>query len=127
MTTINIQPMQWAAIPAMGSPELRPFSPEDDAECFRELRDVLKRHGALERFGVFLIHKHFDIAEDEQMTECTDHEGRQLVIEPRRTVDIDLDATMPTNWVFTDTDEVAMAYCTCARGPNGHYGYHRKA
>ncbi|VVN79575.1 hypothetical protein [Pseudomonas fluorescens] len=124
MTTVQIQAMQWGEIPYMGSPELVPFS-DDDTECFREIRDVLKRHNALQRFGVFLIHKHFDIAEDEEMTECTDHEERKLTIIPRKKADIDPEVTVPTNWIFTDTEQVAAACCECARNSGGHQGHHR--
>lgn len=124
MTTVTVQPMQWGNLPYMGDPDLIPFS-GDDAECFREVRDVLMRHGALKRFGVFLIHRHFDVADDEEMTECTDHAGRMLTIAPRKKVDIDPDVTIPTNWIFTETEEVAAACCTCARNSQGHQGYHR--
>lgn len=124
MTTVQVQAMQWGDIPYMGSPKLQPFSP-DDSECFREIRDVLARHRALKRFGVFLIHKHFDIDDDEEMTECTDQPGRLLTIAPRKKVEIDRDVTIPTNWIFTETEEIAAACCTCARNDQGHQGYHR--
>ncbi|MFZ6769782.1 hypothetical protein ACO0LM_22240 [Undibacterium sp. Di26W] len=124
MTAVQVQAMQWGDIPYMGSPELTPFSP-DDGECFREIRDVLMRHGALKRFGVFLIHKHFDIADDEEMTECTDHAERQLTIAPRKKTEIDPEVTIPTNWIFTETEEIAAACCTCARNSQGHQGFHR--
>lgn len=125
MTTVQIQAMQWGDIPYMGNPDLVPFSEENDAECFREIRDVLMRHGALKRFGVFLIDKHFDVAEDEELTEGTDHVGRVLTIAPRKKADIDSKETVPTNWVFTASDQIATVCCTCARNPSGHLGYHR--
>ena len=125
MDAIQIQPMQWGdKIPHMGSPELRPYTNED-AACFREIREVLKKYGALDRFGLFLIHKHFEIADDEEMTECTDHAGRTLTIMPRKKAEIDPAMTIATNWRFTETEEVAAACCTCARNSNGHLGYHR--
>lgn len=79
MTALSIHPMLWSRIPAMGSEEFEPFSLTDVA-CFRDIRDVLARHNALHRFGVFLIHKHFDIADDETLTEFTDEENRKLKI-----------------------------------------------
>ena len=126
MTTVHVQAMQWGDIPDMGDSDLLPFSSDNDAECFREIRDVLKRHNALQRFGVFLIHKHFEIAEDEEMTECTDHEGRTLTIIPRKKADIDPSVTVPTHGIVTDTEQVAAACCECARNPSGHLGYHRQ-
>lgn len=124
MTTVTVQPMQWGPLPYMGDADLAAFS-SADADCFRDIRDVLKKHGALQRFGVFLIHKHFEIGDDEEMVECTDHATRQLVIHPRRKDQIDPKTRIATNWIFTDTEEVAAACCTCARNENGHMGYHR--
>lgn len=123
-TTIQIQPMQWGPIPYMGGPELEPFSPAD-AECFRDIRDVLVRHGALKRFGMFLIHKHFEVAEDEELMECTEHADRRLIITANKKADIDPDITVPTNWIFTETEEIAAACCKCAKNNQGHQGYHR--
>jgi hypothetical protein len=117
--------MQWGSLPYMGEADLVPFSGAD-AECFRDIRDVLQRHGALKRFGVFLIHRHFDIADDEEMTECTDHEGRTLTITPRKKADIDPATSTPTNWIFTESEQVAAACCECARNTGGHLGRHRQ-
>ena len=58
------RPMQWATIPDIA--ETKPLS-ASERECLREIRDVLVRHGCLGLFGVNLIHKHFDIADDEVM------------------------------------------------------------
>jgi len=125
MTTVQIQAMQWGDIPYMGNPDLVPFSEENDAECFREIRDVLARYGALKRFGVFLIHKHFEVTEDEELTESTEHEGRRLVIVPKKRTEIDRSTVIETNWIFTDTENISAACCTCAKNANGHLGYHR--
>lgn len=122
--TVTVQPMQWGSLPYMGDADLVPFSGAD-AACFRDLRDVLKKHDALKRFGVFLIHKHFEIGADEELMECTDHPGRQLTINPRKKADIDPDTSIATNWIFTDTEEIAAACCSCARNENGHQGFHR--
>ncbi|MGC3983094.1 MAG: hypothetical protein QM808_17715 [Steroidobacteraceae bacterium] len=123
--TINVQAMQWADIPRMGSPDLEPFG-DNDAACFKDIRDVLMKHGALKRFGVFLIHKHFEITDDEELTEGSEEEGRVLKIAPRLKSEIDPAMTIPTNWVFTETEDVAKIGCTCARNTSSHLGYHRK-
>ncbi|MGA4472908.1 hypothetical protein ACPA2M_08030 [Ectopseudomonas chengduensis] len=126
MTALSIQPMQWSRIPTMGSEELEPFSLAD-AACFREIRDVLARHNALHRFGVFLIHKHFDIADDETLTEFTDEENRKLTITPIKKGWVDPAEVTPTNWIFSEKDETAIVVCTCAKYSGGHLGYHRKS
>lgn len=116
MTTILVQPMQWGNIPYMGAPDLITFS-DDDSKCFRKIRDILKRHNPLECFGAFPTHKHFDVADDEEMTECTDHDGRMLTTAPSKTADIAPDVSIPTNGIFTETDEISAACCTCAQQP----------
>lgn len=76
---IVMQPMQWALTPEIE--DVKPLS-ELDADCLHEVREVLIRHGALNRFAVSLIHKHFDIAANEQMVEFTDIENRSMTIKP---------------------------------------------
>ncbi|MFO3723167.1 hypothetical protein [Pseudomonas sp. HLMP] len=122
MSNVSVQPMQWKPVEDISS--VSPFSPED-AECFRELRDVLQKYDALDRFGISLIHRHFDISEDEEMMEYTDHENRILVVKPVKKSEIDWNFTTITNWRLTEGAEVAVVGCTCARNSNGHLGYHR--
>jgi hypothetical protein len=43
---------------------------------------VLKRHHKLERFGVALLHKHFDMQASEMLVEHTDRDARLLIIKP---------------------------------------------
>ena len=116
---LNTQQMQWAATPDID--EISPFGPQDD-ECFRDLRDVLKKHGALDRFGIALIHKHFEIADDEVMIEFTDVENRELVVKPIKKAKAQGIDSIVTNWKLTDGDEVAQVICTCSQHGRGH-GY----
>lgn len=37
----------------------------EGAACLAELREVLGKHDRLNRFGITLIHKHFELSEDE--------------------------------------------------------------
>lgn len=122
MSKVNIQPMQWKPVADISAVD--PFSP-DDAACFRELRDVLLKYNALNRFGITLIHRHFDIAPDEEMMEFTDAENRTLIVKPVKLSDINWKNTTVTNWRLTDGDEVATVGCVCARNASGHLGYHR--
>lgn len=121
MEALQIRPMEWAATRDID--EVCPFSAEDEA-CFRELRDVLRKYDALDRFGVTLIHKHFDIAEDEAMVEVTDHQNRTLIIRPVKVSEIDERQVTVTNWQLSDGDQVAKRVCVCARTSNGHTGGH---
>jgi len=38
----------------------------------KEMKALLAKHNALERFGIILLHDHFPIAEDEEMVELQD-------------------------------------------------------
>ena len=55
--------------------EVIPLSEKDD-ELIQELVAVLRKHNALDRFGLTLLHQHFDIGDDEVMVESTDIEAR---------------------------------------------------
>jgi hypothetical protein len=71
-------------------PFLRRVTPRtaaDDA-LFAELKDVLERHQAVSRFGIALLHDHFDMAPDELLAESCDTAARTLVCRPARRVDL---------------------------------------
>lgn len=122
MSAVNVQPMQWK--PVVNISAAKPFSLED-TECFKELRDVLVKHGAIDRFGISLIHRHFDIEPDEEMMEYTDFNNRMLIVKPVKKSDIDWKHTTITNWRLTEDNEIATVGCGCASNSNGHLGFHR--
>lgn len=124
MDTLQIRPMQWAKIADID--EVTPFSKEDE-KCFRELRAVLRKYKAVDRFGITLVHKHFEIAEDEAMVEYTDHESRMLIIKPVKCAEIDENQITVTNWQLAEGDVVAKRVCVCARTNQGHTGGHTAA
>jgi hypothetical protein len=61
--------------------EVEPYGPADDV-CFEELREVLERHGALNRFGITLLHQHFEIGDNEVLIENIDRTNRILTSSP---------------------------------------------
>lgn len=77
--------------------EVRPYGPEDDA-CFDELRAVLEKHNALRRFGITLLHQHFDIAPGEVIVENVDKENRILVSAPVDSSGVG--SSVETSWRF---------------------------
>lgn len=94
--------------------DVEPRSEKDDA-LFAELAGVLKRHGALDRFGVCLLHRHFDIKPGEVLLEETDVESRTQTIRPVATIEGDC---VETAWRLGD-GFVAM-HCICANYGTGH-------
>ena len=88
--------------------EVHPFGKEaNDEACFNELREVLKKHNKLERFGMCLLHKHFDVTSDEILVESCDTQNRTLTIQPEK-ANINNEGNenlMETNWRFSDQDD----------------------
>jgi hypothetical protein len=122
MTTLEIAPMQWGNL--LDIEDVEPLNPTD-YECLAEVRDVLKKHGKRERFGVALLHKHFDLAEGETMMEATDKEARVLTIRP--VTEGDLSNSVETIWMLHDGEFASMMGCQfrCGKDIHGnHMEYH---
>lgn len=96
----------FAALPDIDDVEAR--SESDDA-CFAEIREVLERHGAVGRFGVTLLHQHFDLAEDELLVEQVDVDTRTLTIRPVPAAEVSDRRVKETQWRL-DAD-AAMTAC----------------
>lgn len=67
-------------------PDIVDVRPVDETvlSCLLEVREVLERHGAIQRFGVNLLHDHFPIGADEVLLEVCDPDTRTLTIRPGR-------------------------------------------
>ncbi|HEY2933104.1 MAG TPA: hypothetical protein VGK99_15285 [Acidobacteriota bacterium] len=88
--------------------DVAPVSDADDA-IFAELRDVLTRHRALNRFGVTLLHEHFDVADDEILVETCDPDTRTLVTRPIKKAGLADEQLLETNWSLRVTDEIGAS------------------
>jgi hypothetical protein len=55
---------------------------DSEARLFGEIRELLKRYGVEKKYGLALLHKHFDLADDEVLIEYTDIENRTLITKP---------------------------------------------
>ncbi len=117
-TVLVTRPMQWAAIPDIS--ETTPLS-QQDKDCLREVRDVLSRFGCLDRLGVNLIHKHFDVADDELLVETIDVESRTLTVRAMKRADVP--DSIETQWQLTDGEAVVVCHGYCSPG-GGHRRYH---
>jgi len=94
---------------------------ESDAACINEIREVLKRHSALDRFGVTLLHKHFQLESDEMLVEVTNEENRTQKILPMKKKSIDKFCVAQTAWRLSDNKATLGCYSTCIRGPNNSW------
>src|SRR5688572_9139308 len=79
MTTACLEPRNSLWNDLKDIDEVTPVNAED-LPCLAEIRSVLQRHGMQERFGVALLHKHFDLDAGEMLVEHTDKAARKLVI-----------------------------------------------
>ena len=123
MHQLTIQPLQWRRLK-----DLREVAPLDerDLACMAELRDVLARHGRLERFAVQLIHKHFELTDGEVLVEYSDAARREHRLCVERRDSAAARGAIPTTWAL-DRQQPLVA-CVCAfRTDQGHLGRHESA
>lgn len=105
-----MEALQLSARPLSDIREVEPFGPKDQA-CFDEVRDVLARHGMLSRFGVTLLHRHFEVGNDEVLVERIDVEKRILQTTPVPRDEVG-DA-IQTSWRFDDSVIGQMCETQC--------------
>ncbi len=96
-TVLEVAPTQWGSLKDIE--DVEPIN-DSDLECLAEVRDVLAKHGKRERFGVALLHKHFDMEEGEVLVEETDKDARELTIRPMK--QDEAGNTVPTIWKLGD-------------------------
>lgn len=85
-----------------------PFN-QNDVPLFDELREVLAKHNALSRFGIALLHDHFELKDGEIMAEFEDTVNRQLVTKPVQSAS--LTTSIDTQWRL----DVSGASLTCTK------------
>lgn len=99
---MSTQPAQMVATQWNHLPDISATPPLNaaDRRCLDAIRDVLEKHGRMERFGVTLLHKHFEMADDEILVEQVDEVARKLVIKPAKValVQADMPRAYETQW-----------------------------
>lgn len=74
-----VAPTQWGCYEEIE--DVEPIN-DSDLKCLSEVREVLKKYNKRSRFGVALLHKHFDVKSDEILVEYTNKQERTLTIKP---------------------------------------------
>jgi hypothetical protein len=122
MTALAIQPMQWGKLD-----DLHDTAPLDngDMECMRAVREVLLKFGKVERFALHLVHKHFDLADDEILVEYSNANTREQYFKPEKAGSENAKDAIPTTWMLRDMESSVI--CVCARTENGHQARHAEA
>jgi hypothetical protein len=77
--------------------EVSSRSPAEDG-CFAELKEVLRRHGLEKKYGITLLHKHFDLRDDEILVEHTDIGQRTLVSKPMKVGSVPTQNLIEVTW-----------------------------
>ena len=96
--------------------DVKPLDDQDRA-CLAELRDVLERFGCLDRFGVNLLHKHFEMAADEILVEQVDEDARKLLTKPVKAalVAAEMASAIETQWHWQRGTDGALAQVCVSR------------
>jgi hypothetical protein len=121
LTALNMSSLQWNSLSDIEDTE--PIN-ESDLECLKELKEVLFKHGKINRFGVALLHKHFDLQEGECLVEYTNAETRTLETVVKK--DIEVNNAIQTLWRFDDIQFLLKCekWCEPRTGTTGHTRRH---
>ena len=121
MHQVIVEPTQWARVQDMN--DISRDMSESDAACLADVRAALEKHGALERFGVMLLHKHFEIEDGECLLETIDEASRTLTVRPVPAEEIR--AAVQTQWKLSSKDPLQWCAGFCHYN-NGHKHGHTK-
>ena len=93
-----------------------------DEAVIEQVREVLEENGALDRFGLTLLHSHFDLEEGEVLVERVDSERRTLTIRPEKRVELEEEADpVVTSWrLAADGSLEDIVYCYRPKGSDFH-------
>lgn len=98
---------------------------EADAAAFSEIRAVLEKYNLLDKYGISLLHKHFDLKEDEILVEYTDIESRTLTLKPTKMNETLKNSSIETAWALnTGSAQVqCVVYCYKSEPGGQHTGW----
>ena len=82
-----------------------------DNDCIRDIVQVLKKHNCLDRFGVTLLHKHFEIEDGEVLAETNNPVCRTLLVEPIPKTELVHSNYYETAWRFDHGEAVTTHVC----------------
>lgn len=106
--------------------DVAPLS-EDDELCLQEIKGVLKKHNALSRFGIALLHTHFPVNEGEILVERCDPINRKLTISPEQKTGLTNLRLVETNWRFDVEGVSRFCYRECIDAAGYHITHHTES
>lgn len=122
MGKVVVSPMQWAEVKDI---EKTPPVSETDHACLSEIRDVLRKHDMQNRFGVALLHSHFDLEDGEILLEEEYPDERKLVLQPTKR-EAAPESGIGTIFQLKDDELDLKTACIvmCRKGILGHHKFH---
>lgn len=94
---------------------------EADNACLADIAKILKAHGKEWRFGVNLLHSHFEISDDEILLETNDPIDKSLWIRPVPKAEFEGGRVSATAWCLADGAESMNCFCRIDNGQHiGH-------
>jgi hypothetical protein len=90
---------------------------ESEAGAFAEISAVLKKYGLERKYGISLMHKHFDLADDEVLIEYTDIDNRILTSKPVKRGEIVLETAIETQWSLDHDNVMSVCVGFCYSNP----------
>ena len=96
----------------------------NDKPLIDELAHVLRKYKAEDRFGITLLHNHFEMSESEILLEETNTTTRTQVIRPVSKLSLDETDSIQTSWRLDYG--TAIQICVCQRDKNGYHSSHVK-
>jgi hypothetical protein len=103
--------------------DVRPIG-DSDAPVFEEIRSVLEKHGCLDRFGIALLHRHFDVGDEEMMLETTNEAAREHWVRPVLREELTARGLTVQSTIVRFDDTGTVQYCGCFTDKDGHTGDH---
>ena len=117
-----MQPFQWSKLPRIDA--IQHGLDSSDFICLTEVADVLRRHGKEWRFGVNLLHSHFEMSDNEVLVETSDPVDQSLWIRPVPKTAVAAEDVVETAWCLA-TGAPQMG-CVCKRFGNDHRHQHMR-
>jgi hypothetical protein len=121
VSQVVLNALQWSSLEHID--DVRRID-DSDAACLEEIRLVLAKHGNLDRFGIALLHRHFQLADDELMLETTNVEQREHWVRPVKKSSLEQAGLEAPTTILRFDESGSYRWCTCARDNHGHTGGH---
>ena len=120
MQAIKLETVQWVNLRDIDDVER---IGDQDHIVLKELKSVLVKHGYTNRFGVCLLHRHFDIEDDEIVMENTDADARVSVLSVEK--NSGSDSSIETMWRFSSEPQAITKCVLRCHYDSGHKQRHK--